>query len=76
MDKKYAIDLLGGTPTKAAKVIGCTPQAVSQWADPIPERVEAVVMFHYQKLTPVQRRAGRELAAANQAILKAAGIAA
>jgi hypothetical protein len=47
MNKSDAINLLGGTPTKAAAAIGCKPQAVSQWPDPltprIRDRVEAAI---------------------------------
>lgn len=40
MIKQDAINLLGGTPTKAAAAIGCRPQAVSQWPDPLTPRIE------------------------------------
>jgi hypothetical protein len=37
MNKKQAIDLLGGTPGKAAKALGYkTPHAVYVWPDPLP----------------------------------------
>lgn len=39
MDKQTAIDLLGGTVTAAAEAIGVTPSAVSQWPDPLPQRL-------------------------------------
>lgn len=50
MKKQYAIALLGGTPTEAAKNYGSTSQAVSQWADILPKSVEALVMFQFQHL--------------------------
>jgi hypothetical protein len=47
MDKAKAIELLGGTPTKAAAAIGITPQAVSGWRDPLSrailDRIEAAI---------------------------------
>lgn len=39
MDKKLAIDLLGGTPAKAAALLGVTPSAVSQWPEQLPLRL-------------------------------------
>lgn len=39
MDKKRAIDLLGGSPAKAAEKLGVTPSAVSQWPDELPRRL-------------------------------------
>jgi transcriptional repressor of cell division inhibition gene dicB len=39
MDKKLAIDLLGGTPAKAAALLEVTPSAVSQWPDDLPRRL-------------------------------------
>lgn len=39
MNKQRAIDLLGGTPAKAAAEIGVTPSAVSQWPDELPRRL-------------------------------------
>jgi transcriptional repressor of cell division inhibition gene dicB len=39
MDKKQAIDLLGGTPAKAAVLLEVTPSAVSQWPDTLPRRL-------------------------------------
>ena len=39
MNKQKAIDLLGGTPAKAAAEIGVTPSAVSQWPEELPPRL-------------------------------------
>ena len=39
MDKNRAIELLGGSVTLAAKAIGITPSAVSQWPDILPPRL-------------------------------------
>jgi hypothetical protein len=39
MNKTDALNLLGGTPTKAAKAIGCTPQAISQWPEPLSQKI-------------------------------------
>ena len=47
MDKKLAIQLLGGSQTKAARLIGIVPQAISQWPDPLTpilaDRVQAAL---------------------------------
>jgi hypothetical protein len=40
MSKQEAIDLLGGTPKKAAEAMGYkTPHACYAWADPLPESI-------------------------------------
>lgn len=39
MDKQEAIRLLGGTIGTAAANVGVTPQAVSGWPDPLPQRI-------------------------------------
>lgn len=39
MDKKQAIDLLGGSPARAAELLGVTPSAVSQWPEELPRRL-------------------------------------
>ena len=39
MQKLKAIELLGGTVTKASEAIGINSQAVSQWPDPLPPRL-------------------------------------
>jgi S1-C subfamily serine protease len=39
MQKKLAIDLLGGTVAKAAEAIGVNSQAISQWPDALPPRL-------------------------------------
>ena len=39
MNKSTAIQLLGGSVVSAAKEVGVSPSAVSQWPDPLPERV-------------------------------------
>jgi len=40
MNKASAITLLGGTATSAASAIGITPQALGQWPDMLPRRLE------------------------------------
>ncbi|MCH8178194.1 MAG: hypothetical protein IIA02_00210 [Proteobacteria bacterium] len=40
MQKKRAIELLGGTLGAAADAIGITYQAVEKWPDPLPKRIE------------------------------------
>jgi hypothetical protein len=44
MLKTEAIQLLGGTTTSAAEAIGITPQAVSDWPDELPPRIEDRVL--------------------------------
>ena len=39
MEKAKAIQLLGGTPAKAAAAIGITTSAVSQWPDMLPATI-------------------------------------
>lgn len=39
MEKTRAIDLLGGSVSSAAACIGITSSAVSQWSDPLPQRI-------------------------------------
>jgi len=39
MKKHEAIDLLGGTVSKAAKAMGITPSAIAQWPDDLPGRI-------------------------------------
>jgi hypothetical protein len=44
MEKTEAIRLLGGTTTSAAEAIGITPQAISDWPDVLPPRIEDRVL--------------------------------
>ena len=39
MEKSKATELLGGTTSDAAKAIGISPQAYSQWPDQLPKRL-------------------------------------
>ena len=39
MLKSKAIELLGGTPAAAAREVGVTTQAISQWPDELPDRI-------------------------------------
>lgn len=39
MLKSKALDLFGGTASGAAKAIGVTPSAVSQWPERLPRRI-------------------------------------
>ena len=66
MKKQYAINLIGGTGSKAARTIGRTPQAVTQWKDPLTRPVEALVLMAFNALPPSQRR--KNLAMANAAL--------
>jgi hypothetical protein len=39
MKKQEAIDLLGGTPMRAAKNLGVTVQCIYKWPDELPEAI-------------------------------------
>lgn len=50
MTKTEAIDLLGGTVSKAAEAIGINSQAISQWPAELPSRlVDRVQAALYRK---------------------------
>ena len=40
MQKTQAIELLGGGVTGAAEAIGINPQAISQWPEELPDRLQ------------------------------------
>ena len=44
MIKSHAINLLGGSPTSAARLVGVSVQAVCKWPDPLPRRIEDRVL--------------------------------
>lgn len=44
MKKSRAIELLGGTASSVASAVGVTAQAVSQWPDELPKRIEDRVL--------------------------------
>lgn len=44
MRKDHAIRLLGAGPAEAARAIGVSVQAISQWPDPLPARIEDRVL--------------------------------
>lgn len=44
MKKDVAIKLLGDTVADAAAAVGTTRQAVHQWPDPLPQRIEDRVL--------------------------------
>lgn len=52
MKKSTAIALLGGSVTEAAKAIGVTPQAITQWADDLPPRMVDRVIAALAKKDP------------------------
>lgn len=62
MKKQYAINLLGGTPSKAARAVGRTPQAITQWHDTLPRSIEGLVMLTFSELPPSQRRKNQAIA--------------
>jgi hypothetical protein len=61
MDKSEAIRLLGGSNTTAAAEVGVTPQAVSQWPDPLPPRIADRVLAalaRKKNVVPVKTKPG------------------
>jgi len=58
MTKDQAIKKLGGTPTLAAAAIGITPQAVGQWPDPLPKRIEDRVLAALSRKAKKGQRKG------------------
>lgn len=59
MLKTYAIALLGGTPTKAAKAYGKTLQAICAWKPEISSAQEAQVLMAFSKLPLKDRKANQ-----------------
>lgn len=58
MDKKTAIELLGGTPKKAAQAMGYKSiQAVYVWTDPLPQSTADRVAGVVARLAKPKRRA-------------------
>jgi hypothetical protein len=51
MNKAHAIKLLGGTVTAAAKAIGISASAVTQWPDELPDRIADRVLAAYVRQT-------------------------
>ena len=47
MKKAYATFILGDSPTAAAKAMGISSQAYSQWPDDLPSRLEDRVIAAY-----------------------------
>lgn len=64
MRKAKALELLGGTQSTAAGVIGISYQAVDKWPDPLPPRIADRVIaawarLHYPELVgEVEGKAG------------------
>lgn len=55
MNKKDAINLLGGTPSAAAKAIGISPQAVNDWPEVLSARIaDRVELAHIRLLKNAQ----------------------
>ncbi|WP_322997159.1 hypothetical protein [Castellaniella sp.] len=52
MKKLIAINLLGGSATEAAKAIGVTPQAISQWPDVLSRQTADRVIAALAKRDP------------------------
>lgn len=58
MDKQTAIELLGGTVSEAARAIGITSAAVSQWPDVLPPRIEDRVIAAIARRDADRKRDG------------------
>jgi hypothetical protein len=62
MLKTEAISILGGTASAAAEAIGITPQAIADWPDELPRRIEDRVLAalyrkqHGDALPPADER--------------------
>lgn len=52
MKKERAIQLLGGSIAAAAKAIDCSYQAVKQWPDELPRRIEDRVVAALARQDP------------------------
>lgn len=55
MDKKTAIDLLGGTIPAAANSLGTSYQAVKKWPDPLSPRIADRVIAHLARTKLTQK---------------------
>lgn len=64
MLKAIAIELLGGTVTSAARAIGITHSAVSQWPEVLPKRISDRVQYAAIKASRERKpaKAKKELA--------------
>lgn len=65
--KALAIDMLGGSPTAAARQLGVSPQAVSQWPAVLTPRIEdrvlGALLRQGRDLAPIIGSAGAAQAA-------------
>lgn len=66
MDKQEAIRLLGGTIGAAATAVGVTPQAVSGWPDPLPQRIADRVQAALWRLSQQAVGEGSEASAGTE----------
>jgi hypothetical protein len=64
MNKKKAIDMLGGSVTKAAKAIGILPQAVSMWPDILTPRISDRVHAAHARQVAARKRKPMQVEAA------------
>lgn len=61
MDKQKAIELLGGTPSIAARAIGVTPQAVNGWPDVLSARIADRVQAALIRLQAAKKRSKKQV---------------
>jgi len=50
MRKQFAIDLLGGTVSKASKTLGVTNAAISKWPEELPLRIADRVLGAWARI--------------------------
>ncbi len=61
MDKQKAIELLGGTPSIAARAIGVTPQAVNGWPDVLSARIADRVQAALIRMQAAKKRSKKQV---------------
>jgi DNA-binding transcriptional regulator YdaS (Cro superfamily) len=66
MNKAEAITLLGGTNASAARAIGITPAAVSQWPDELPARIADRVLAACHRMEEAAARDSEQRETAEQ----------
>lgn len=66
MTKDQAIQILGGTPSAAAKAIGITSQAVSDWPDVLSQRITDRVEIALIRMNKTKGRAVKSSPSAEQ----------
>ena len=60
MEKLKAIELLGGTPSIAARAIGITPQAVNDWPEVLTPRIADRVQAALVRIREAKKRKAKQ----------------